>query len=59
MPSESCIVFERFARNSLGCHDIKTLTLLLVDIETTNTLVETADHLFDSERAPKSALAGR
>ncbi|MBB4858239.1 hypothetical protein HNO88_001558 [Novosphingobium chloroacetimidivorans] len=43
----------------LGCHDLKAVTQLLVDVETTDTLVETADQLLDRERAPQFALAVR
>lgn len=43
----------------LGCHDLKTVTQLLVDVDTADTLVETADQLLNRERAPQFALAGR
>ncbi|VWX52956.1 hypothetical protein [Novosphingobium sp. 9U] len=43
----------------LGCHDLKTVTQLLVDVETADTLVEAADQLLDRERAPQFAMAGR
>lgn len=42
----------------LGCHDLKTVAALLVEVESTDTLVEAAGQLLERQRAPHFAMVG-